>query len=102
MIPTILVILLITGVGISVLAYRNRSARGIESGITSFRRELRALAPEERDRPRTPRRMVDPPRTSGVGVLRSQPQPEPDPEADPREADPEQDQDPDPDPDEGR
>jgi hypothetical protein len=31
--------------GCAFLAYRHRSERGIESGISSFRRELSALAP---------------------------------------------------------
>ncbi len=70
MLPTITVIVLIIVVGVSVLAFRNRAAKGIESGITSFRRELRALAPENDQLPRARRPPEDPPRTSGVGVLR--------------------------------
>ena len=38
-----LVVVLLAGCG--YLAYRYRAERGIESGISSFRRELRALAP---------------------------------------------------------
>ena len=70
MIPTLLVMVLIVVIGVSVLAYRNRSSKGIESGISSFRRELRALAPESDEGPRAAGPPVDPPRTSGVGVLR--------------------------------
>lgn len=75
MVWTLVVIVLIVVVGVSVLAYRNRSARGIESGISSFRRELRALAPESDEGPRAAGPPVDPPRTSGVGVLRDEPAP---------------------------
>ena len=78
MIPTLVVIVLIVVIGVSVLAFRNRSARGIESGISSFRRELRALAPESDEGPRAAGPPVDPPRTSGVGVLRDDPEPSPD------------------------
>ncbi len=77
MVETIVVIVLIVVVGVSVLAFRNRPAKGIESGISSFRRELRALAPESEQGPRAAQPPVDPPRTSGVGVLR------PDPDAQP-------------------
>ena len=73
MIWTVVVIVLIVVVGVSVLAYRNRSSKGIESGISSFRRELRALAPESDEGPRAAGPPVDPPRTSGVGVLRDDP-----------------------------
>ncbi len=45
MVPILLMVIVIVVVGVGVLAYRNRSDKGIESGITSFRRELRALAP---------------------------------------------------------
>ena len=69
MLGTIVVIVLIVVVGVSVLVYRHRSERGIESGISSFRRELRALAPRpgEMERPPSPER----PRqgTSGVGIV---------------------------------
>ena len=69
MLGTIVVIVLIVVVGVSVLAYRHRSERGIESGISSFRRELRALAPRpgEIERPPSPER----PRqgSSGVGIV---------------------------------
>ena len=42
----VLVLLVVLAVvGGSVLAYRNRPEGSIESGITSFRREMRALAP---------------------------------------------------------
>ena len=78
MIETIGVIVLIIVVGVSVLAYRNRPQKGIESGISSFRRELRALAPESEGGPRAAQPPVDPPRTSGVGVLRPDPDARPD------------------------
>ena len=52
MVATTLVILVIVVVGVGVLAYRNRTDKGIESGISSFKRELHALAP--RDRPSDP------------------------------------------------
>ena len=45
MVVTIVVIVGIIGIGVGILAYRNRTEKGIESGITSFRRELHALAP---------------------------------------------------------
>ena len=45
MIPFLLVIVVIIAVGAGVLAYRNRPESSIESGIHSFRREMRALAP---------------------------------------------------------
>ncbi len=70
MVVTLGLIVIIVVVGVSVLAYRNRSARGIESGISSFRRELRALAPESDEPPRARPPAADPPRTSGVGILR--------------------------------
>ena len=54
MVESAVVIVLIVVIGVSVLAYRNRSEKGIESGISSFRRELRALAPESKDGPRRP------------------------------------------------
>lgn len=57
-----LVVVLLAGCG--YLAYRYRSERGIESGISSFRRELRALAPRHQSGEPTadprPRIMRDP------------------------------------------
>jgi Sec-independent protein translocase protein TatA len=41
----LLVIVVIVVVGASALAYRSRPESSIESGIRSFRREMRALAP---------------------------------------------------------
>ncbi len=70
MVVTVALIVIIVVVGVSVLAFRNRSARGIESGISSFRRELRALAPSSDEPPRARGPAADPPRTSGVGILR--------------------------------
>jgi hypothetical protein len=69
MVGTIAVIVIIVVVGVSVLAYRYRSERGIESGITSFRRELRALAPRpgEIARPPSPERPTE--GSSGVGIV---------------------------------
>lgn len=80
MIETIVVIVLIIVVGVSALAFRNRPQKGIESGISSFRRELNALAPESDHGPRAAEPPVDPPRTSGVGVLRPDPDAQPDDE----------------------
>ena len=45
MIPFLLVVVLIVVVGAGYLAYRSRPESSIESGIRSFRREMRALAP---------------------------------------------------------
>ena len=47
MLEAIVAIVVVVLVGAGYLAYRYRSERGIESGISSFRRELRALAPRE-------------------------------------------------------
>jgi hypothetical protein len=44
-IPFLLVMVVIVAVGVGVLAYRARPESSIESGIHSFRREMRALAP---------------------------------------------------------
>jgi hypothetical protein len=44
-IPFLILILVIVAVGAGALAYRNRPESSIESGIHSFRREMRALAP---------------------------------------------------------
>lgn len=56
MIPFLLVVVVIVVVGATVLAYRNRPESSIESGIHSFRREMRALAPprEREQRPTEP------------------------------------------------
>ena len=64
-----LVVVLLAGCG--YLAYRHRAERGIESGISSFRRELRALAPrrDADDGPTTgssPRIVHDPARPPGA------------------------------------
>lgn len=66
-----LVVVLLAGCG--YLAYRYRSERGIESGISSFRRELRALAPRrDPDAPipdQSPRILRDPaPPPTGTGA----------------------------------
>jgi hypothetical protein len=45
MIPFLLILVVIVVVGVSVLAYRGRPESSMESGIRSFRREMRALAP---------------------------------------------------------
>ena len=50
MIPFLLVVVAIIVVGAGVLAYRNRPESSIESGIRSFRREMRALAPPAEQR----------------------------------------------------
>ena len=64
MIPSLLVIVVIVVVGASVLAYRSRPQSSIESGIRSFRREMRALAPppEHRRAPDDERNPFDTPR----------------------------------------
>jgi len=46
----LLVVLVVVVVGGGVLAYRNRPEGSIESGIRSFRREMRALAPPAEQR----------------------------------------------------
>lgn len=83
MFEVVAVIVVVVVLGVAVVAYRNRSEKGIESGISSFRRELRALAPESDEGPRRARPPVDPPRTSGVGVLRPDPEAEPPPDDEP-------------------
>lgn len=50
MLPTLLGIVAVVIVGVAIVVYRHRSAGGIESGISSFRRELRALAPPDAER----------------------------------------------------
>ena len=47
MLEAVIAIVVVVAIGAAVLAYRHRSERGIESGISSFRRELRALAPRK-------------------------------------------------------
>jgi hypothetical protein len=49
-IPFLLVVVVIAVIGIGVLAYRHRPEGSIESGIRSFRREMRALAPPAEQR----------------------------------------------------
>jgi hypothetical protein len=43
----LLLVVVLAVVGAGVLAYRARPESSIESGIRSFRREMRALAPPE-------------------------------------------------------
>ncbi len=64
MVVTIVVIVGIIGIGVGVLAYRSRTEKGIESGISSFRRELHALAPRPdlEHRSSGPERTPDPAR----------------------------------------
>ncbi len=45
MIPFLLVLVVLVAVGVGALVYRSRPESSIESGIHSFRREMRALAP---------------------------------------------------------
>lgn len=45
MIAFLLVVVVIIAVGVGALVYRSRPESSIESGIHSFRREMRALAP---------------------------------------------------------
>lgn len=51
MIPFLLVVVVIVAVGVGALVYRSRPESSIESGIRSFRREMRALAPPPDHRP---------------------------------------------------
>lgn len=66
-------------VGIGALAMRNRSERGIESGIDSFRRELDALAPRGEAKSKSPSRKPNLSRADDV------PAPGPAEDADPAE-----------------
>ena len=76
MLEAVIAILVVVVLGGAYLAFRHRSERGIESGISSFRRELSALAP--RREPRVAR------------------QPQPEPEAvEPDDAGPDPDERPD-------
>lgn len=78
MVPILLLLVLIVGIGVSVIALRNRTEHGIESGISSFRREMRALAPRrgESGSPLTDdHRRVE--QDTGVHVLDDAPAPEP-------------------------
>jgi hypothetical protein len=58
MIAFLLIVVVIAAVGVGLLAYRHRPEGSIESGIRSFRREMRALAPppepHDRDEPPAP------------------------------------------------
>lgn len=49
MTTVLVLVVLIVAVGGAVVVLRNRSEQGIESGISSFRREMRALAPRPGD-----------------------------------------------------
>jgi len=64
-IPFLLVVVAIIVVGASVLAYRHRPESSIESGIRSFRREMRALAPPADQRHLRDDVPPDPPRRPG-------------------------------------
>ncbi len=72
MVVTIVVIVGIIGIGVGILAYRNRTEKGIESGITSFRRELHALAPRPGDERSAPHR---PPADARGVTIMSDPEP---------------------------
>ena len=50
MLEAVLAIVVVVVLGGAYLAVRHRSERGIESGISSFRRELSALAPRREPR----------------------------------------------------
>ena len=65
MIGLFVFIVVVVGVGAGYLAYRNRQPSSIESGISSFRREMDALAPHRRER----RDMPQP--RPGLGEIRS-------------------------------
>lgn len=47
----LLVVVVVVALAATVLAYRNRPESSIESGISSFRREMRALAPPDEHDP---------------------------------------------------
>lgn len=68
MIQLFVFIVVIVGVGAGYLAFRNRQPNSIESGITSFRREMNALAPGRR-------RSGSGEPAPGVGPLRDHDQP---------------------------
>lgn len=55
MLPLIIMVVVGIAVGIAFLSYRHRPEHSIESGISSFRREMSALAP-----PGDPRRRPQP------------------------------------------
>lgn len=67
MVFTIGVIVVIIVVGVGILAFRFRTEKGIESGISSFRRELHALAPRPGERDAAPNRPQAEPR--GVTIM---------------------------------
>lgn len=67
MVVTISLIVVIIVVGVGILAFRFRTEKGIESGITSFRRELHALAPRPGERDAAPARPPTEPR--GVTIM---------------------------------
>lgn len=50
MIVFLVVFVIVVGAAIAVFSYRHRTEKGIESGISSFRRELDALAPRQAPR----------------------------------------------------
>jgi hypothetical protein len=50
MLEAVIAIVVVVVLGGAYLAFRHRSERGIESGISSFRRELSALAPRREPR----------------------------------------------------
>ena len=50
MLEAVIAILVVVVLGGAYLGFRHRSERGIESGISSFRRELSALAPRREPR----------------------------------------------------
>ena len=77
MLESIVAIAIVVVVGAAFLAYRHRSERGIESGISSFRRELKALAPRrDGERPPSTDRTGEDlaaGRSTGVGIVRPEP-----------------------------
>jgi len=56
----LLIVVVIAAVGVGLLAYRHRPESSIESGIRSFRREMRALAPPPEHLPGRPPEPDDP------------------------------------------
>jgi hypothetical protein len=48
----LLIAVIVSAVGVLVLWLRNRDSASVDSGVDEFRREMRALAPNERDEER--------------------------------------------------
>ena len=48
----LLIAVIVSAIGVLVLWLRNRDSASVDSGVDEFRREMRALAPHERDEER--------------------------------------------------